>query len=480
MNFVIVIVDTLRYDHIGAHGNDWIQTPNLDRLVGESWDFSNSFCASYPTIPHRTDVITGRSGSPLFPWKPLRWDLPTLPWALADVGYATQLIHDTPHLVNGGHNFDWPFHAWTQVRGAEVDRPWIDTKDWWPENWTRDPMFDFVEREPQDLRLVPTYVRANRLRSRHEDWNCARLFQTAAAWLRDNDSRNGFLLWVDCFDPHEPWDVPPEFARLYDPDGDWDGRIDPRAFMVRDTEGAPEAAVQRVSAMYSAKASWVDRWLGDLLWALDDTGLADNTCLLLTSDHGTSLGERGYFGKRTPVQEQEGHTPFLVRLPGGERGKSDLMVQPQDVFPTIAALANVDVPEGVTGFDVLAQARGGAAEREVAVAGSAAGPHWAKPGQNLFTVFDGEWCLEYAAKPADCALTRIGSIEDVAADHPDVVERLRDAGLREIRRRGPDPRLMQWLSADGEGELDEGIVYWDGYPGPPGYTAYFQRIWEQW
>jgi len=213
VNFVIIVIDTLRYDHIGAHGNEWIQTPNLDRLVGESWDFSNSYCASFPTIPHRTDAMTGRSGSPMFPWIPLRWELPTLPWTLAEAGYATQLIHDTPHLVNGGHNFDWPFHAWTQIRGAEVDRPWIDTKDWWPENWERDPLFDFVGRKPQELRLIPTYARANRLRYRHEDWNCARLFQTAAAWLRDNATRERFLLWVDCFDPHEPWDVPPEFAR---------------------------------------------------------------------------------------------------------------------------------------------------------------------------------------------------------------------------------------------------------------------------
>ncbi len=480
MNFVIIVIDTLRYDHIGAHGNEWIQTPNLDRLVGESWDFSNSYCASFPTIPHRTDAMTGRSGSPMFPWIPLRWELPTLPWTLAEAGYATQLIHDTPHLVNGGHNFDWPFHAWTQIRGAEVDRPWIDTKDWWPENWERDPLFDFVGREPQELRLIPTYARANRLRYRHEDWNCARLFQTAAAWLRDNATRERFLLWVDCFDPHEPWDVPPEFAALYDPADDWDGRIDPRAFMVSDTEGVPPEAVARIAALYAGKVSWVDRWLGDLIWALEDTGLAGNTCVLLTADHGTSLGERGYFGKRTPLHEQEGRTPFIVRLPGGERGRSDVIVQPQDIFTTIANLAGVDEPEGTAGYDVLHQARTQTAEREVAVAGRAAGPWWSKPGEKLFTVFDGEWCLEYAARAEDCVLSRMGETEGVAADNQAVVARLREAGVEEIARRGADTRLVDWLNEEGSGELEEGIVYWDGYPGPPGYRAYFSRLWEQW
>ncbi len=480
MNFIIVIIDTLRYDHIRAHGTEWLQTPNLDRLVEESWDFSNSFCASYPTIPHRTDAVTGRSGSPFFPWKPLRWDLPTLPWTMSEAGYATQLIHDTPHLVNGGHNFDWPFNAWTQVRGAEVDRPWIDTKKWWPRNWARDPMFDFVEREAQEMRLVPTYARANRLRRDHEDWNCARLFQTAAAWLRDNASRDRFLLWVDCFDPHEPWDVPPEFARLYDPDESWDGCIDPRAFMVRDTTGVPEEAIQRVSALYSAKVTWVDRWLGDLVFALHDTGLSESTALLVTADHGTALNERGRFGKSAPVQEQEGHTPFLLRLPGGEQAQSDIIVQPQDIFRTIADLAEVEVPDCVIGHNVLWHGRAGLSGREVAVAGLAAGPHWANPGEILFTVLDGEWCLEYAAKAEDCVLCAMGSVEDVSADHAAVVEHLRAAALDEIERRGADRRLVEWLRREGEGELDEDIVYWDGYPGPPGYTPYFGRLCTQW
>ena len=480
MNFVIIVIDTLRYDHIAAHGSPWLQTPNLDRLVGQSWDFSNSYCASFPTIPHRTDAMTGRSGSPLFPWKPLRWDLPTLPETLGNAGWATQLIHDTPHLVNGGHNFDWPFQAWTQIRGAEVDRPWIDSKDWWPENWARAPLFDFVEREPQSLNLVPTYVRANRLRGGHESWYCARPFQTAAAWVRDNATRDRFLLWVDCFDPHEPWDVPPEYARLYDAAIGWDGRIDPRAFAVHSTEGIPHAARQRVAALYSAKVSFVDRWLGELLWALDETGRTHDTCVLLTSDHGTSLGEAGYFGKRMPIREQETHTPFIVRLPGGEEGRSDVIVQPQDIFATIAGLAGVEVPEGTCGHDVLTQARSGAGRREVAVAGRAAGPYWAEPGAKLFTVLDGEWLLHYAAKPEDCALMRMGATEDVAGEHPEVVARLREQGLAELRRRDPDPRLMQWLCAEGEGELTEDIVYWDGYPGPPGYRPYFNRLLNRW
>jgi len=482
MNMIVIVIDTLRYDHIGAHGNDWIKTPNLDRLAGESWVFDRAFAASFPTIPHRTDVITGKYGGPFHPWKPLRHDVVTFPQAFREAGYATQLIHDTPHLVNGGHNFDWPFHAWTFIRGAEVDRPWIDTSTEFPANWAPDPLFDFIERAPESLHLVPTYVRANRGRKRDEDWNCAKLFLTAANWLRDNASRDKFLLWVDSFDPHEPWDVPPDFARLYAQDPDWDGRIDPRSFIAMGEADMPEKAKKRLAAQYAAKVSWVDRWLGELLTALEETGLGKNTVVLLTSDHGTNVGERGKFGKGSPVREQEAHVPFMIRVPGGDSGRSDIIVQPQDIFATVAGLAGVAVPEGIDAHDLLAAVRqGGTGRREVALAAVAASNKWAEsPERILFTVFDQEWYLEVAAVPEHCHLTRLGSLDDVAGDHPEVVERLRVAGLEEIERRDIDPALMDWIRSDGKAEFPTDAKFWDGYPGPVGFEAYFQHNYREW
>ena len=144
MNIVLIVMDTLRYDYIGANGNDWIRTPNMDCRASNAWNFDQCMIGSFPTIPHRTDVITGRYGGPFHVWKPLPHYMPTLPRALADAGYRTQLIHDTPHLVNGGHNFDLPFHAWTFIRGAEVDRPWVDSLPLPPDGWPRDPVFDFM------------------------------------------------------------------------------------------------------------------------------------------------------------------------------------------------------------------------------------------------------------------------------------------------------------------------------------------------
>ncbi len=481
MNICLIVIDTLRYDYIRFHGaNDRIHTPNLDRLAGESWVFDNSYTAAFPTIPHRTDVITGRHGGPFHAWLPLPFDVPTLPEALARHGYCTQLIHDTPHLVNGGHNFDWPFHAWTFVRGAEVDRPWLTDANAWPANWATDPLFDELDCGEAPFygnRMIASYARANAGRKADEDWNAARLFRTAARFLRDNANRDRFFLWVDAFDPHEPWDAPPEVLLRYDDADGFDGRIDPRAFTVHDPSAVSEPIRRRVSAMYAAKVTWMDRWLGELLDALDATGLARNTAVVLTSDHGTNDGSAGRYGKSYPVREGEGHTPFMVRVPGGGSGRCAAIVQPQDVFATVAALAGIDPPPGLDGHDVLAVARDGLEPpRRLAVAGNPSTRWDAVAGQTLFTAFDGEWVLEVALKPEDCRLLPMGAHADVAGEHADVVTRLRGEALDEIARRGADPAVMDWLASEGDIPFPKAARHHAFHPGPAGYYSYFQRI----
>jgi arylsulfatase A-like enzyme len=483
VNIVVIVIDTLRYDYVGAHGNDWIRTPHMDALAAESWVFENSYAAAYPTIPHRTDAITGRHGGPFHVWQPLAFDVPALPRALADVGYCTQLIHDTPHLVNGGHNFDWPFHAWTFIRGAEVDRPWLTDSFDWPANWAQDPLFDALDDDaPGRLAsngMVRTYARANCKRQADEDWNCAKLFRTAAQFLADNARRDNFSLWLDCFDPHEPWDAPPELVKLYDRTDGYDGRIDPRSFLCRNHESLPEAAFRRVQAAYAAKVSWVDRWVGEFLDALDRTGLRKNTAVLLTADHGTRDGREGSFGKSYPLREGEGHTPFIVYVPGGGSGRSDILVQPQDIFATVMALAGGRAPRSLDSHDVLAVARDGLdPPRRIAVAGRPTSA-WNQPDQPiLFSAFDGRWCLEVAAKPQSCRLLRMGELDDVAAEHGEVVERLRREALDEVERRGADPAIMHWLRSEGEAPFPHHVRHYDGWPGRAGYYTYFSRLYR--
>jgi arylsulfatase A-like enzyme len=483
VNIVLLIIDTLRYDHVGANGSSHISTPNLDRLAARSWRFENAFSASYPTIPMRTDVMTGRYGGPFHPWKPLDCDKATIPQVLATHGYCTQLIHDTPHLVNGGHGFDFPFHAWMPVRGAECDRALLtDTWNYLP-NWRLDPRFDPLPRDDQTVlrtgwNAAGAYVHANRCRAREEDWNVARLFTTAAGFARQNAQRDNFFLWIDCFDPHEPWDSPPEFVRLYDQTPGYDGMLDPRSFgLQRNSDALSGGAVEHLKAQYAAKVTFMDKWLGVFLDALDETGLAARTALVVTADHGTNVGDRDgrlhHFGKMVPPLANEAHVPLLVHVPGGGNGTSDQITQPQDLFATLLGIAGVRPPGDIESFDLLRAAQQGVAERrQVALCGRSVDTWRGEPDAVLFAALDTEWCLAVAARPEACQLRRLDSQDNVTAQHPDVVERLRAVALDELDRRGLDHGLLAWLRSEGRRPFPATYRTTDAHPAPPGWRNY--------
>ena len=485
MNIVLIVIDTLRFDYLGANGNREVRTPNLDRLAARSWNFQRAFAGSFPTIPLRTDLMTGRYGAPFHPWKPLDCDRPTLPRALAEHGYCTQLIHDTPHLVNGGHGFDFPFHAWTPVRGAEVDRAWI-TDDWsYLPNWRLDPMFDPLPRDDERVlrRWNPGagYVPTNRGRSREEDWNVARLFTTASRFLRDNARRDKFFLWVDCFDPHEPWDSPPEYVQMYDRTPGYDGMLDPRSFSGgRNRPDLSPRALLNLRAQYAAKVTFMDRWFGTFLDTLDETGLADRTAVVVLGDHGTNVGDRvdSPFGKAAPPLENEAHVPLLVHVPGAGAGRCPALAQSQDIFATLLSLAGGRAPQDVVSHDLLAAARDGQGQRSIALCGTAVQTWKQRSDGILFSAFDAEWALAVAADPRRCALRRLGERADVAGDHPETVARLRQAAVEEITRRGLDPSLAAWLRAEGRDPLPTEYRVTDAHPAPPGWRTYFGGLYH--
>jgi arylsulfatase A-like enzyme len=486
MNIILCIIDTLRYDYIRAYGvHPWLKTPNFDRLAAESVMFDRAFAASYPTIPHRTDVMTGEYAwegrGPFHPWMPLRFDTPTIPRLLAQAGYATQLIHDTPHLVNGGHAFDWPFAAWSFVRGAEVDRPWIDEAGLdYLSNWAPDPLFDFADNIGPSAaikRLLLTYSRANRNRQQLSDWNTAKLFSKAVEFITANTERDNLFLWLDCFDPHEPWDSPAEFVKLYDHTPGYDGRIDPRAFYPASRKGVdnefPPGVRERQLALYAAKVSWVDHWFGVLLDTLETTGMAKNTAIILTADHGTNLGERGGYGKTSIVNEQEAHVPLLLRVPGVKSYRDGRFVQPQDIFTTILSIAGIEPSGNAVGLDLTQPSQ---SDRKFALGGVSTDSWKGDPKQILFTIFGDTHYLNITADPAKCRLFTYGSVDDVAADNADVVRYMREQAWEMLKQRETDPELIDWLSSGGTASFSD---TWSMWPGPPQWRRYWERVYME-
>jgi arylsulfatase A-like enzyme len=494
MNIILLVIDTLRYDHVGANGNTRILTPALDRLSASSWTFDRAFSGSYPTIPMRKDLITGLYGAPFFLWSPLPHGSATLLDHLHGAGYVSQLIHDTPHLISGGHNFDFPFMARMSINGAEVDHPWITDEYVMLDNWSFDPTFDqFMDRDlvgiTEAYKCLKAYIPANHTRKSLADWNAAKLFDTASRFLQDNKRRDNFFLWVDCFDPHEPWDAPPEYVRMYDKADGSDGTIDPRVFPMERLE--PDLCadhIDRINAHYAAKVTFMDSRLERFLETLAETGLDRKTAVILTADHGTNIGDGHYsrFGKGASPLQNEAHVPLMISMPGGGTGRSNAIVQPQDLFATILEIAGIPVPtDEIDGVGLLDTARdGGAGERRIALTGLAV-DLWPNRRDDeigaLFCASTQEWNLGVHPDIKKCVLERIGEPnKDVAAKHPDVVRNLRRSAIEEMVRRGLADGPAEWLESGGRGVLDPaGCRRSDAHANPVGYESHWMKMYRR-
>lgn len=466
MNFVLVCIDTLRYDHLSCHGNDWIKTPNFEALARESVVFDNAYVGSYPTIPHRTDVMKGEFGRPLHPWLPLGFDDPRLPEILGQAGWATALICDTPHLINGAHGFDHPFHAWHFERGSEVDRHIID--DYGPDRSDK-----YWPHYPGQVRTCTfhQYVRNNRHRRLEEDWSSPRTFKTAGDFIEMNRRREKLFLWVDTFAAHEPWEPPEHYVALYDdPEFDADCKLmgwEPLEML------SPEE-LRHIKAHYAGEVTMVDHSLGRFLDRLASSGRDKETVVIVTTDHGVNLGAHGIMGKTGTLYEQIAHEVMMVRMPGAKPGRRSGIVQPADIMPTILELAGVDIPESCQGrsfADRVTQEQGDG--REVAVSGVAINVATASKAEMV--VQDQRWCLIDRPDPGQRELydkeTDRAEEHNVIAQHPQEAERLHQALLDFLNRHEAHPALVEWFQTGTKGDASD-------YCHTPEYLKNFQFYWK--
>ena len=478
MNVILVVFDTLRYDYLGANGSEWVHTPNLDRFAAEATVFDNSYAASYPTIPHRTDVITGRYGAPFHPWLPLRFDAVALPQVLAANGHATQLICDTPHLINGGHNFDFPFHAWHFVRGNEVDRHWLDDR---PAELPPEQRARYCRPDGTFHPTPMQYIRNNRHRVREDQWPSPMLFADVCRWLEDNRRRDNFFLWVDCFDPHEPWDPPTHYVELYAHDYHQVGDLGIRfGWEDMGPEELTNEQLARIRIHYAGEVTMADAAFGRMLDKLELTGLARNTIVIVTSDHGTNLGAHGHIHKDYPLWDQVAHTVLMVRVPGRPGGiRRKELIQPQDIFPTVCELLDVEVPETVEGHS-FAHLIGNDDEhpwpRQVVLSSAAIDLRKDRP--SVITIQDAEWCLLDAPDPSRRRLyhkpTDPEEEDECLTDFPDVAANLHEKLLEELKARGAHPALVDWFATGEKREVPPDYRFRDPYL--DAYVLYFSRI----
>ena len=121
MNIIMIMSDSFRQDHLGCYGNDWIKTPNLDKLSGESVLFENAYCEGLPTLPVRTALFTGNYTLTNRFWQQLIPQDVTMAEILDEYGYLSAMITDTYHMFKPNMNFHRGFHVYRFIRGQESD-----------------------------------------------------------------------------------------------------------------------------------------------------------------------------------------------------------------------------------------------------------------------------------------------------------------------------------------------------------------------
>jgi len=335
MNVIVLVADSLRVDHLGCYGSS-VRTPNLDLLAADSAIFDQAYAENLPTLPCRTAWWTGQHLFAQRGWQPLELSDCLLAEVLWDKGFTSALISDTYHMHKPVYNYGRGFDTAVWVRGQEYD-PWIVDEDIQVDlsrlhRLRGDQNDDLWEsRFSQYLRNVSWY-------ETEEDYSVARVVKAAISWLEQTSrkQKDNLFLWVDCFDPHEPWDPPPPFREMYDPDYRGQELIDP----VPGPVGGymTEEELKHTRALYSGEVSFVDRWIGVLLDRIRDLGLYDNSLIMFTSDHGEPFGEHGIVRKAQPWNYEElAHIPWLIRHPEGwGRGERfSCFVQPPDLMPTV-------------------------------------------------------------------------------------------------------------------------------------------------
>ena len=360
MNLVMIVSDTLRWDYLGAYGNDWIHTPNLDALAKESVLYLNAYGEGLPTLPARRVIMTGRNIFPFslrpqksdrvqtYGWHPLFDEDVTLAEWLTDRGYATAFFNDVYHMMKPGKNFHRGFDQWFWIRGQEAD-PFASAD----RERVRDlldriaPGFEFPERA-----WIIRHLNLRKQWKSDADTLVAQTMRGAADWVRDYSLAEPFYLHVDCFDPHEPWDPPASFAQRYRAEyGDsLDGCRAPHT-----VDAMTDEQFANVRAAYAGEVTLVDKWVGHLLAALRETGRLDDSVVVFTSDHGCMMGEQGQVHKSWDrLRAQVTRLPLLIRHPGGELSgrRVEAFCQHQDIMPTALGLLGESAPDRVLGRDV--------------------------------------------------------------------------------------------------------------------------------
>ena len=378
-NLVFMFSDQQRQDTLACYGNDWINTPNLNALASQSFVFQNAYVAQPVCTPARASLMTGlypHAAGPIVN----KMNLPS------DVKSIAEMVSDDYLCAYFGK-----WHLGDDVVPQHGFHHWISTEDGHRAEYTRreylNRLSDYnlhlvANGFDPDIEIEGAKAFSAEARSKlPEEFQMASYLGDRAAEFIDDNNDKPFVLYVSTFEPHSPYDGP--FKDQYDPEKlpvgpaflkKPDGasllnRVRADYFMQFLAEGkdqtedayimnyaAPEEDIttelgwRTLRAHYLANITLVDGMVGKIIAALDRAGIADNTVLVFTSEHGDMMGDHGMLEKRA-FYEEASRVPLLIRVPWLSNERRDIhgSIGQVDLVPTLLDLLGDPVPDHLQG-----------------------------------------------------------------------------------------------------------------------------------
>ena len=325
-NVLLIVVDTLRADHLPAYGYASGSTPHLDRFAEDAVRFDQAFANASWTRPSFASILTGRyASSHGVMGKPdaLPSQLTTLPEALSAGGYATA-GYVTNFNVGPYFNFQQGFEQYTFLEPEFV----LGADD----AAAKLLLVQFLRQRIETFRAAGGQVEPGTAYQDAETVN-----RHLVRWLdEDAPSDDPWFMFVGYMDPHDPY-----FPHPYDGSG-----------YARAANQHPDLAeADTLRALYDGEITYWDQQFGALMDDLRRRGVYDDTMIIITSDHGEEFGDHGGFWHGTTLYDEQVHVPLFVKLPGNDRAGTHVghWVQSIDLMPSILRRVGLDVPEGVQG-----------------------------------------------------------------------------------------------------------------------------------
>jgi arylsulfatase A-like enzyme len=328
-NVLLITVEAFRPDHVSGFGYARHTTPNLDALIGRGVAFRQAVTVAGRTVQSFPSILTGVYP----PVHGLRYE-----------GQSSEIMAGRMTLTRALKDHGYDAFAVTQGLNVGLHRD-FDVYD-------PDIYLDDQGRKV----MVPT-------RNDHD------ATMKALQWLRGRRGRTGpFFLWLRYVAPHWPYDAPAPYTEMFDP-----GYTGPHEFNEEVRPGVehgdlifglrrlPPREMEHAVAHYDGELAYTDAAIGELLKGVDELGATARTIVLVTADHGESLGEHDYFFEHGAyLYEPTVRVPLVIvapgRLPAGRR--VDNLASTIDIVPTLLELAGVERPGGLQGRSLVPWALG--------------------------------------------------------------------------------------------------------------------------